>query len=92
MFASAADRAARAGFDGVELHYAHAYTMASFLSRANTRADGYGASIENRFGCRSKYFSECGQRSPLTLRLDAVTLQMNVPPAAVAWMTQFTLG
>ena len=48
LFASAADRAARAGFDGVELHYAHAYTMASFLSRANTRADGYGASIENR--------------------------------------------
>ena len=32
----------------MELHYAHAYTMASFLSRTNTRADGYGGSFENR--------------------------------------------
>ena len=37
-----------AGFDGVELHYAHAYTMASFLSRKNTRDDGYGGTLENR--------------------------------------------
>ena len=48
LFASAAARARRAGFDGVELHYAHAYTMASFLSRRNTRGDGYGGSRENR--------------------------------------------
>ena len=38
----------RAGFDGVELHFAHAYTMASFLSRANTRDDGYGGAREHR--------------------------------------------
>jgi len=42
LFADAAARARRAGFNGVELHYAHAYTLASFLSRTNTRADGYG--------------------------------------------------
>jgi len=47
-FAEAARRAERAGFDGVELHYAHAYTMASFLSRLNTRTDGYGSTLEGR--------------------------------------------
>jgi 2,4-dienoyl-CoA reductase-like NADH-dependent reductase (Old Yellow Enzyme family) len=48
LFAAAAQRAEAAGFDGVELHYAHAYTMASFLSRTNTRTDGYGGALENR--------------------------------------------
>lgn len=48
LFASAATRAKEAGFDGAELHYAHAYTMASLLSRLNTRTDGYGGSLENR--------------------------------------------
>jgi 2,4-dienoyl-CoA reductase-like NADH-dependent reductase (Old Yellow Enzyme family) len=48
IFAAAALRAREAGFDGVELHYAHAYTMASFLSAKNQRFDGYGGSRENR--------------------------------------------
>ncbi|HZD88653.1 MAG TPA: hypothetical protein VE224_01005 [Pseudolabrys sp.] len=48
LFADAAARAQEAGFDGVELHYAHAYTMASFLSRTNTRTDGYGGARDNR--------------------------------------------
>ena len=48
LFAEAAERAVRAGFDGVELHFAHAYTMASFLSALNTREDGYGGPRERR--------------------------------------------
>ena len=48
LFARAAARAEQAGFDGVELHYAHAYTMASFLSTLNQRDDGYGGPRENR--------------------------------------------
>ena len=48
LFSSAALRAREAGFDGVELHYAHAYTMASFLSATNTRDDGYGGDRAGR--------------------------------------------
>ncbi|MFT3841055.1 MAG: NADH:flavin oxidoreductase [Myxococcaceae bacterium] len=48
LFSAAARRCVEAGFDGVELHYAHAYTMASFLSPLNTRTDGYGGPRENR--------------------------------------------
>jgi 2,4-dienoyl-CoA reductase-like NADH-dependent reductase (Old Yellow Enzyme family) len=48
LFAGAAARAEQAGFDGVELHYAHAYTMASFLSALNHRQDGYGGNRVNR--------------------------------------------
>jgi 2,4-dienoyl-CoA reductase-like NADH-dependent reductase (Old Yellow Enzyme family) len=48
LFADAAGRAIAAGFDGIELHYAHAYTMASFLSALNTRDDGYGGPREQR--------------------------------------------
>jgi 2,4-dienoyl-CoA reductase-like NADH-dependent reductase (Old Yellow Enzyme family) len=48
LFADASVRAREAGFDGVELHYAHAYTMASFLSAKNDRPDGYGGTLEGR--------------------------------------------
>ena len=48
LFSQAAERAQQAGFDGVELHYAHAYTMASFLSAANNRDDGYGGTLRQR--------------------------------------------
>lgn len=48
LFAEAAARAREAGFDGVELHYAHAYTMASFLSAMNQRDDGYGGDHAGR--------------------------------------------
>lgn len=48
LFAEASVRARKVGFDGVELHYAHAYTMASFLSLRNTRGDGYGGDLGGR--------------------------------------------
>ena len=48
LFSRAAARAQRAGFDGVELHCAHAYTLASFLSETNRREDGYGGDFEGR--------------------------------------------
>ena len=49
MFASAAERAKRAGIDAVEIHGGHGYVFSSFLSPAyNQRDDEYGGSIENR--------------------------------------------
>jgi 2,4-dienoyl-CoA reductase-like NADH-dependent reductase (Old Yellow Enzyme family)/thioredoxin reductase len=48
-FASAARQAREAGFDGVEVHGAHQYLVAAFLSSAtNQRSDKYGGSVENK--------------------------------------------
>jgi len=45
----AAERGSRAGFDWLELHFAHGYLVSSFLTPlANQRPDSYGGSLENR--------------------------------------------
>ncbi|CAG2163569.1 unnamed protein product [Oppiella nova] len=48
-FVAAANRAVRAGFQVIELHFAHGYLVSTFLSSAtNKRTDSYGGSLENR--------------------------------------------
>src|SRR6185312_586248 len=48
-FVRSADMAVRAGFDWLELHYAHGYLMSSFITPlTNKRTDEYGGPLENR--------------------------------------------
>ena len=62
LFADAAARAVQVGFDGVELHFAHAYTMASFLSATNKRTDGYGGDREGRVRLPLEVFAAVRER------------------------------
>jgi len=49
QFVRSAKMAARAGFDMLELHFAHGYLLSSFLTPlSNQRSDDYGGSLENR--------------------------------------------
>jgi 2,4-dienoyl-CoA reductase (NADPH2) len=75
-FASAAERAQRAGFDAVEFHAAHGYLLAEFLSGAwNQRDDEYGGSLENRARLLCDVLraakARCGSDFPIWCRLDA---------------------
>ena len=48
-FVRAAEMAERAGFDMLELHYAHGYLMSAFITPlTNRRTDEYGGLLENR--------------------------------------------
>ena len=75
-FADAARRAKQAGVDGIEIHAAHTYIIAGFLSSYyNKRDDEYGGNLQNR--CRmlleiiTAIRAQVGEDFPLWLRLDA---------------------
>jgi 2,4-dienoyl-CoA reductase-like NADH-dependent reductase (Old Yellow Enzyme family) len=73
-YAEAARRSAEAGFEWLEMHYAHGYLGASFFSPiANKRTDEYGGSLENRTRFHLEALDAVRavwpERLPLTMRL-----------------------
>lgn len=73
-FVAAAKRALAAGFECLELHYAHGYLAHEFYSPlANKRSDSYGGSFENRIRFLLETFAAVRkiwpERLPLTVRL-----------------------
>ncbi|HEY4113739.1 MAG TPA: FAD-dependent monooxygenase [Rhizomicrobium sp.] len=75
-FVQATKRAERAGFDMLELHCAHGYLFASFLSPlTNRRSDEYGGSIENRLRYPLEVFAAMRAvwpaEKPMSVRISA---------------------
>jgi len=77
QFLDATRMAVRAGFDLLELHCAHGYLLASFISPlTNMRRDEYGGSLENRLRYPLEVFdairSSWPEAKPMTVRVSAV--------------------
>lgn len=76
QFVRAAEMAARAGFDWLELHYAHGYLMSSFITPlTNRRTDEYGGSLENRMRFPLEVFRAVRKvwpgEKPISVRISA---------------------
>jgi anthraniloyl-CoA monooxygenase len=76
-YARAADLARMAGFDLLEIHMAHGYLLASFISPlTNTRTDAYGGTLENRMRFPLEVFDACRAawpaEKPISVRISAV--------------------
>jgi anthraniloyl-CoA monooxygenase len=76
QFAKSAALADEAGFDMLEVHMAHGYLLASFISPlTNKRTDEYGGSIENRMRFPLQVFRSCRekfpQHKPMSVRISA---------------------
>jgi anthraniloyl-CoA monooxygenase len=79
-FVQAAQRGGRAGFDMIELHAAHGYLLASFISPlTNQRTDEYGGSLANRMRFPLEVFRAMRQawpdEKPMSVRISATDWQ-----------------
>ena len=76
QFVSSAERAREAGFDILELHMAHGYLLASFISPlTNVRNDEYGGTVENRMRFPLDVFNAVRKiwpaEKPMSVRISA---------------------
>jgi len=76
QFEKSARYAEQAGFDMLEIHMAHGYLLASFISPlTNRRTDEFGGSIENRMRFPLEVFRACRaawpQKKPMSVRISA---------------------
>ena len=76
-YASAARMSHEAGFDLIELHFAHGYLLSTFISPlANQRTDQYGGSLANRLRFPMEVFAAVRaawpQDKPISVRISAV--------------------
>src|SRR3989442_14507059 len=76
-FVRAAGMANEAGFDLLELHFAHGYLLASFISPlTNQRTDSHGGSLENRMRFPLEVFDALravwADHKPMSGRIPAV--------------------
>ena len=100
-YADAARRSAEAGYEWLEMHFAHGYLAASFFSPlANQRTDEYGGSLENR----ARFLLEAldavrevwPEEYPLTMRLGSDDFhpdgtQFEESIIAIGWMKEHGL-
>jgi len=75
-FVATVERAARAGFDMIEMHAAHGYLLASFLSPlTNLRTDEFGGALENRLRFPIEVFRAMREAwptaKPMSVRISA---------------------
>jgi 2,4-dienoyl-CoA reductase (NADPH2) len=82
-FASAAVRAQKAGFDGVELNAGSSHLLANFISRFwNKRQDAYGGSLENRARFSVEIIREIkkrlGQDFPVSVIINGIEIAKRI--------------